>query len=77
MQPWYDKDRFRLAGVALLVGVALGGLVTVALGYNEAPPAAIPERSDAATPAPTAPPPRPGPHRPPGPPGGDETIDDG
>jgi hypothetical protein len=46
--PWYRKERFRFAGAALLVGVVIGGLVTMALGYSEDPPAAIPERSDAA-----------------------------
>jgi hypothetical protein len=45
--PWYQQQRFRLAGAALLAGLVIGGLVTLALGYQSTPPAAIPERSAA------------------------------
>jgi hypothetical protein len=45
--PWYQQPRFRLAGAAVLAGLVLGGLVTLALGYSNAPPAAIPEGSAA------------------------------
>jgi hypothetical protein len=35
--PWYSQPRFRLAGAALLAGLVIGGLLTVALGYQSAP----------------------------------------
>ena len=47
MLPWYQQPRFRFAGAALLAGLVIGGLVTLALGYQGSPPAAIPERSAA------------------------------
>jgi outer membrane biosynthesis protein TonB len=43
--PWYQQQRFRFAGAALLAGLGIGGLVTLALGYQSSPHAAIPERS--------------------------------
>jgi hypothetical protein len=45
--PWHQQPRLRVAGAALLAGPMIGGLVTLALGYESSPPAAIPERSDA------------------------------
>jgi hypothetical protein len=85
VSPWQRKDRYRYAGASLLVGVVIGGLVTLALGYSEGPSTAIPERSTAGAIAsdqvaarPTAAPPtRPGPHRPPPNPGGGGDDDDG
>ena len=47
MLPWYQQPRFRFAGAALLAGLVIGGLVTLALGYQGSPAAAIPERSAA------------------------------
>ncbi len=47
MLPWYQQPRFRVAGAALLAGLVIGGLVTLALGYQGSPPAAIPEQSAA------------------------------
>jgi hypothetical protein len=45
--PWYQQPRLRVAGAAVLAGLVIGGLVTLALGYKRSPPAAIPERSAA------------------------------
>jgi hypothetical protein len=45
--PWYQQPRFRFAGAALLAGVVIGGLVTLALGYESSPHIAIPERTAA------------------------------
>jgi hypothetical protein len=45
--PWYQQPGFRFAGAALLAGLMIGGLVTLALGYKSSPPAPIPERSAA------------------------------
>jgi hypothetical protein len=45
--PWYQQPRLRLAGAALLAGLVIGGLVTLALSYQNTPPAAIPEGSAA------------------------------
>ena len=47
MLPWYQQPRFRVAGAALLAGLVIGGLVTLALGYQGSPPAAFPEHSAA------------------------------
>jgi pyruvate dehydrogenase E2 component (dihydrolipoamide acetyltransferase) len=41
--PWYIHSRVQYVA-ALLAGVALGGLLTLALGYKQIGPAAIPER---------------------------------
>jgi hypothetical protein len=44
---WFRGDRVWLAGGALLAGVLLGGLVTLALGWDTTPTKTIPQRSAA------------------------------
>jgi hypothetical protein len=45
--PWYRDQRFRYAAAALLAGLVIGGIVTIALGHKSSSLPPISDRSDA------------------------------